>query len=318
MGVGVSLILIAAGAILTWAVNATVSGLDINTIGVILLVVGAIGLVLSLMFWSSWGGVGGATRRRTTYVEDGPAPFRGTAPERAAPSRPLTQLSRTCLGRGPRRLQIDPCDTPSLKGRSHGQASAGRGRRACCRGIHCRRRRRVVGNGRVRMHRASRPPTSRTCFEPAYTAGCSGHDEPELDPVSAAPGSASNLTWRSCFRPTVRVPVSAVGPTFWFGGAGHRPEPEGLFGEGFLEVQFYPNGILRELHAERRLRGRSTRRTRTPCARPSGRSAPPDKNRSTTSLPRSTRCSRRGSKHSPMVMHAGDTIDLHFHLGRAR
>jgi len=71
MGVGVSLILVAAGAILTWAVNATVSGVDINTIGVILMVVGAIGLVLSLMFWSSWGGVGG-TRRRT-YVEDGPA-----------------------------------------------------------------------------------------------------------------------------------------------------------------------------------------------------------------------------------------------------
>ena len=75
MGIGVSLILIAAGAILTWAVNATVSGLDINTIGVILMVVGVIGLVLSLMFWSSWGGFGGAPyagRRRTTYVEDQP------------------------------------------------------------------------------------------------------------------------------------------------------------------------------------------------------------------------------------------------------
>ena len=74
MGVGVSLILIAAGAILTWAVTATVSGIDINTIGVILLVVGAIGLVLSLMFWSSWGGVGAAAAR-TTYVEDRPGPI---------------------------------------------------------------------------------------------------------------------------------------------------------------------------------------------------------------------------------------------------
>ena len=71
MGIGVSLILIAAGAILTWAVNATVSGLDINTVGVILMIVGAIGLVLSLMFWSSWGGVGaGGTRRTTTTVDD--------------------------------------------------------------------------------------------------------------------------------------------------------------------------------------------------------------------------------------------------------
>ena len=73
MGIGVSLILIAVGAILTWAVNATVSGLDINTIGIILMIVGAIGLVLSMMFWSSWGGVAGA-RRRTTVVEDAPPP----------------------------------------------------------------------------------------------------------------------------------------------------------------------------------------------------------------------------------------------------
>jgi hypothetical protein len=77
MGTGVSLILIAVGAILTWAVNATVSGLDINTVGVILMVVGLAGLILSLMFWSSWGGVGtNATgaRRRTTVVEDATPP----------------------------------------------------------------------------------------------------------------------------------------------------------------------------------------------------------------------------------------------------
>ena len=71
MGLGVSIFLIALGAILTWAVNASVSGLELTTIGVILMIVGVIGLVLSMIFWSSWGGVGG-TRRRTTYVEDGP------------------------------------------------------------------------------------------------------------------------------------------------------------------------------------------------------------------------------------------------------
>ncbi len=70
MGLGVSIFLIAVGAILTWAVNATVSGLELTTIGVILMVVGALGLVLSMIFWSSWGGFGGA--RRTTYVDEGP------------------------------------------------------------------------------------------------------------------------------------------------------------------------------------------------------------------------------------------------------
>ena len=74
MGVGVSLILIAAGAILTWAVNATVSGVEIHTIGVILMVVGIVGLLLSLVFWSSWGGFGGGARRRT-YVDDAPPPY---------------------------------------------------------------------------------------------------------------------------------------------------------------------------------------------------------------------------------------------------
>ena len=58
MGIGVSLILIAVGAILTWAVNTEVSGVDIQTIGVILLIVGIAGALLSLVFWSSWGGPG--------------------------------------------------------------------------------------------------------------------------------------------------------------------------------------------------------------------------------------------------------------------
>jgi Domain of unknown function (DUF6458) len=74
MGLGVSLFLIAIGAILTWAVSAEVSGMDVNAIGVILMIVGAIGLLLSLLFWSSWGGPAywSGDRRRRTYVEDGP------------------------------------------------------------------------------------------------------------------------------------------------------------------------------------------------------------------------------------------------------
>jgi hypothetical protein len=70
MGIGVSLLLIAAGAILTWAVEATLSGVNIHTVGVILMVVGFAGLVISLVFWSSLGF--GRTDRRTTVVDDGP------------------------------------------------------------------------------------------------------------------------------------------------------------------------------------------------------------------------------------------------------
>jgi len=50
MGIGTSLLLIAVGAILKFAVTADVSGLELSTIGVILMVVGALGLVLSLFF----------------------------------------------------------------------------------------------------------------------------------------------------------------------------------------------------------------------------------------------------------------------------
>ena len=72
MGIGVSLILIAAGAILNWGITATANGVDLHAVGWILIAVGAIGLVLSLVFWQSWGGA--TVRRRTTYVEDGPGP----------------------------------------------------------------------------------------------------------------------------------------------------------------------------------------------------------------------------------------------------
>jgi hypothetical protein len=66
MGTGTSLFLIAVGAILYFAVNADVSGLEISTIGLILMVVGVIGLVISLFFLSSMGR--GTTER--TVVRD--------------------------------------------------------------------------------------------------------------------------------------------------------------------------------------------------------------------------------------------------------
>jgi hypothetical protein len=56
MGITTSLLLIAVGAVLIWAVDVSVSGIELITVGWILLVVGAIGAVLSLIFWSSWGG----------------------------------------------------------------------------------------------------------------------------------------------------------------------------------------------------------------------------------------------------------------------
>ncbi|MEY2450196.1 MAG: hypothetical protein QOH79_3672 [Acidimicrobiaceae bacterium] len=69
MGLGTSIFLIAVGAILDFAVTWRVQGVDLKTVGAILMVIGAIGLVLSLIFWNSWGGFGGG---RDVYVEGGP------------------------------------------------------------------------------------------------------------------------------------------------------------------------------------------------------------------------------------------------------
>jgi hypothetical protein len=72
MGLGVSLILIAVGAILIWAVDVSANGVNIQAIGVVLLIVGLVGALLSMIFWSSWAGPGYFSRRRTTYVDEGP------------------------------------------------------------------------------------------------------------------------------------------------------------------------------------------------------------------------------------------------------
>jgi hypothetical protein len=69
VGIGVSLILIAVGAVLAFAVHVTTSGFNVNTVGYILLVVGAVGALISLVFWSSWGGVG---QGRRTVIDERP------------------------------------------------------------------------------------------------------------------------------------------------------------------------------------------------------------------------------------------------------
>ena len=66
MGIGTSIFLIAVGAILYFAVNADISGLEISTVGLILMVVGILGLIISLYMMSM------ATRRRTDVPADGP------------------------------------------------------------------------------------------------------------------------------------------------------------------------------------------------------------------------------------------------------
>jgi len=63
MGIGGSIFLLALGAILAFAVNADISGLDINVVGYVLMLAGLIGLVITLWYWNS--------RRRPAVVQRG-------------------------------------------------------------------------------------------------------------------------------------------------------------------------------------------------------------------------------------------------------
>lgn len=67
MGIGTSILLIAVGAILRFAVSVSTSGFSIHTIGVILMIVGVVGLLISLLWMTLWADRAGrpTTVRRT-------------------------------------------------------------------------------------------------------------------------------------------------------------------------------------------------------------------------------------------------------------
>jgi hypothetical protein len=75
-----------------------------------------------------------------------------------------------------------------------------------------------------------------------YTRSCTGHDEPEIDPLSTAAGSAQDITWTVVLPSDGTTTVDSVGPTFWIGGT--VSDPNSLYGQAFLELQFYPNSYV--------------------------------------------------------------------------
>lgn len=68
MGMGVSVFLIAVGAIMSFALDVQVEGINLDTVGVILMIVGALGLLASMLFWSSFAPFG--STRSQTYVRE--------------------------------------------------------------------------------------------------------------------------------------------------------------------------------------------------------------------------------------------------------
>jgi hypothetical protein len=68
MAIGTSIFLIAVGAVLRFAVSVTTTGFNLHTIGLILMLAGVLGLLISLFLWSTWNGRAGSRYRRERRV----------------------------------------------------------------------------------------------------------------------------------------------------------------------------------------------------------------------------------------------------------
>ena len=69
MGIGISVFLLAVGAIMTFALDVSADAINLDTVGIILMIVGALGLLTSLLFWSSYSPFG-AREERTVVREE--------------------------------------------------------------------------------------------------------------------------------------------------------------------------------------------------------------------------------------------------------
>lgn len=74
MGIGVSIFLIALGAILAFAVDFQLWWLDLTVAGWVLMVVGVLGLLLTLLLWSRRRGANAVVAERRDYYRDDPGP----------------------------------------------------------------------------------------------------------------------------------------------------------------------------------------------------------------------------------------------------
>jgi hypothetical protein len=77
MSIGVGIFLMVLGAILAFAVETDVPGINVNSLGAILLVIGLVVVLYSLLFWSTltpWGRRRVAARRRLVGLEEPPPP----------------------------------------------------------------------------------------------------------------------------------------------------------------------------------------------------------------------------------------------------
>jgi len=148
-----------------------------------------------------------------------------------------------------------------------------------------------------------------------YEKGCTGHDEPELDPVSDIPGSAKNLTWQIQLPGDATYPESSLGFGFWTGGTTTDETPHALFGQAFQELQFYPDTLVSACHPNGGSTATHVPNTWTACS--------PvwqlfyqhheyiENAAFNGMLP-------HGTSGNPLVMHSGDVLTIHYFTTKAK
>jgi hypothetical protein len=144
-----------------------------------------------------------------------------------------------------------------------------------------------------------------------YTHSCTGHDEPEIDPLSNRVGSAQNLTWTVVLPTNGAVQVDSVGPTFWIGGT--VTDPHSLDNQAFLELQFYPNSITTGCTAGGGYNVTYSANTYTACS--------PVWEVSKTGFSESASFNSMltdAKTGGPLLMHAGDTVTDHQYITAAK
>jgi hypothetical protein len=117
MGVAVSIVVFAVGAILRFATNLQSSSWNIRTIGDILMIVGVVGFLVSAFAWAYWDGFGwgGTAHRRTrTVIHEGAPPVYGpngyarTTYDQAGPAAPEpTRVAQPGRTAGPAATVVD-------------------------------------------------------------------------------------------------------------------------------------------------------------------------------------------------------------------
>jgi hypothetical protein len=157
---------------------------------------------------------------------------------------------------------------------------------------------------------AHRPKYIEGVFEVRYDAGCTGHDEPELDPVSSAPGSARELTWTVVLPSDGAFPVSATGPTFWFGGT--VTDAKSLFGQAFVELQFYPDAIVTSCGQDGGFEVKFAPNTYSVCSPVWRLTSTGQKGVFHENAAFNAMLTDGSGPNNPLIMHAGDTITVHW------